>query len=450
MRGFFCLLAMLALWPFAASAATERVALVIGNANYEVGRLRNPTHDASDMSRALRELGFDVIEVVNQDRRGLFQAVQRFRDKLRPNGVALFFYSGHGVEMDGQNYLLPVDNGAIHSQADLRVEALPASYVLEQMESAQGRLNLVILDACRDNPLPASVRSLSKGLGPMTSASGTLIAYATRQGTVAADGSQRNSPFTTALLETLPRPGLTVRQIFDQVEERVPQLTDNRQQPWTTGARIPPLVLRSGASGAPTPAPAPAPETDRDTVYWTGSGCADGHLDGCRSYLQTFPQGFYAALAQGRLRPAPAQAAVQPPPAAASPQPADASHAGFIDQYNGFLLDTRTGLEWTQSDNGSNINWNDANRYCQGKGMRLPSIDELEGIYDRPGSGTTQCGSWTCKVSPLFRLTTPWPWSAMQKGSSEAWRLALSKGTRLSDHVLTPNGDRALCVRRRS
>lgn len=227
--------------------AAERVAWVIGNANYEAGRLVNPVNDAEDDSAKLRSLGFQVIAGNNLERDGMFRKVQEFRAALAPGGVGLFFYSGHGVEVAGRNYLLPVDNGRIRTVEDVEIHGLEAQRLISQMEASGTKLNVVILDACRDNPLPSTVRSASKGLGRMDAQQGTLIAYSTREGRTAADGSGRNSPYTLALLRFLDEPELEVAQLFNRVGLEVSSDTDGRQVPWVSSSPVPPVQLAGPA-----------------------------------------------------------------------------------------------------------------------------------------------------------------------------------------------------------
>lgn len=220
----------------------ERVALVIGNASYPSAPLKNPARDAQAMERTLSRLGFAVTRVENADRARMMRAVQDFRVRLQQGSVGFFYYSGHGVEIDGRNFLLPV-GAAIRSQEDVLVEALDAAYVVAQMEAAGSALNLVVLDACRDNPLPAATRTAGKGLARMDGGTGTLIAFATAAGQVADDGAGTNSPYTAVLVEQLARPGLSVAEVFNETNLEVARLTGNRQRPWYSTSGVPTIRL---------------------------------------------------------------------------------------------------------------------------------------------------------------------------------------------------------------
>lgn len=234
--------------------STERVALVIGNASYPSAPLKNAARDAQAIERTLSRLGFAVTRVENADRARMMRAVQDFRVRLQRGSVGFFYYSGHGVEIDGKNFLLPV-GAAIRSQEDVLVEALDAGYVVAQMEAAGSALNLVVLDACRDNPLPAATRTAGKGLARMDGGTGTLIAFATAAGQVADDGAGTNSPYTSVLLEQLARPGLSVAEVFNETNLEVARLTGNRQRPWYSTSGVPTIRL-AGVGVVQQPSPA--------------------------------------------------------------------------------------------------------------------------------------------------------------------------------------------------
>ncbi len=465
------------LFALPALADAERVALVIGNASYEVGRLANPGNDADDIAAALRALEFDVTVARDLGREGMLEHLDAFRSKIAPGGIALVFYAGHAMELDGHNWLLPVDNRRLGTQAQVRIHSVSAQDILNTLEEAGARLNVLILDACRDNPLPAGARSAKRGLGAISTGTSTLVAFSTAPGRTADDGSGRNSPYTAALLHALRQPQVAIPDLFNQAGAELVRSTGGRQIPWKSETPIWPAIALRGAAGE---TPVAASPVDRDSLYWSGSGCAEDRTDGCRRYLDAFPQGFYAELARAHLQPVPASKPVASPlaqepvrmsdealgmlfgmvanPAASQAGSARVDANGFVDRGNGVLLDTQTGLEWTQRDNGKDINWNNAMHYCSnlstvGGGWRLPSINELTLIYDRPGGGTTACGKfmrvkeWICEVSPAFRLSGPGFWGNMQNGSSKAWRLAFVDGSRLLYGVSFNDYTRALCVR---
>ena len=210
-------------------AGDKRVALVIGNSRYPTSPLKNPVNDAREMSAALRKLGFEVIERVDANQKEMNRAISLFGSKLGADSIALFYYSGHGIQTRGKNFMVPVD-AEIGSESAVRSEAVDVDTVLEQIASSQ--LNILILDACRNNPFERGFRSVGGGLAQMDAPKGTLIAYATAPGRTAADGEGANSPYTSELIESLQVRGLSVEQIFKRVRTNVAKRTADRQVPW--------------------------------------------------------------------------------------------------------------------------------------------------------------------------------------------------------------------------
>ena len=241
----------------------RRVALVIGNGNYAIGPLRNPINDARAMSRALRGLGFEVIEKTNIDYRQTHRAIVSFGKKIQDGGVGLFFFSGHGVQIDGENYLLPI-GAEISAEEHVEAEGIGASKVLARMGGARNRLNIVILDACRDNPLAKSFKSSTRGLAQMSAPSGTFIAYATAPGEMAADGTGNNSPFTASLIEALSTSGLKLEEVFKRVRTSVWKRTGRSQVPWSSSSIMGDFYFRlptSSSVAAPQVASLPPAST---------------------------------------------------------------------------------------------------------------------------------------------------------------------------------------------
>ena len=249
----------LLLWLAAAVVVAEpRTALVIGNGAYRDAPLRNPANDARDMAVKLRELGFQVIERTDADRQTMRQALREFEQQLRrQRGVGLFYYAGHGVQLKGQNYLIPVGVD-IRQEFEIPDEALDADAVLRAMESAGNALNIVILDACRNNPFARSLGN--RGLARMDGPAGTFIAYATGPGAISQDGAAgRNSPYTRHLLAALNTPGLSLEQVFKQVLVAVEQDTGGSQIPWVASSLRGEFYFSPAAAAVPAPsATAPA------------------------------------------------------------------------------------------------------------------------------------------------------------------------------------------------
>ena len=190
-------LALLASSP-SSSQTGEQVALVMGNGAYQVSPLRNPPNDARAMAAALRECGFEVIERIDSDQRTMDEAIREFGRRLSHGGVGVCYYAGHGMQVDGRNYLIPV-GADIQAEDEVKYRAVDAGIVLGKMESAASRVNIVILDACRDNPFARSFRTSARGLKRMDAPIGSFIAYATSPGGVAADGAGRYGLYTSNL-----------------------------------------------------------------------------------------------------------------------------------------------------------------------------------------------------------------------------------------------------------
>jgi len=211
----------------------KRVALVVGNNNYKFHPLKNSRNDADGMSRALRESGFEVIDLRDSTLPQMRTAVRQFGDKLLTYDVGLVYYSGHGVEVKGRNYFIPV-NADIMREDEIADQGLDVSLILEKMSTAQRSVNILIVDACRDDPFGRGFRSTSRGLAQMDAPRGTIIAYATSPGKVASDGDPRdkNSPYTKHLLRAMQSPNKPIEQVFKEVRRAVQEETKNQQTPW--------------------------------------------------------------------------------------------------------------------------------------------------------------------------------------------------------------------------
>jgi formylglycine-generating enzyme required for sulfatase activity len=262
--------------PGSANTTTgKRLALVIGNSAYPNAPLKNPVNDAQDIAAALRALGFEVISRENVNQNDMKRAIREFGEKIRGAAVGLFYYAGHGVQVNGENYLVPVD-AKVESEQEVEYECVKAGFVLAQMDAARNSMNIVILDACRNNPFVRSFRSESKGLAQMDAPSGTLIAYATAPGSVASDGAGRNGLYTQELLKQMRTSGLGIEDVFKRVRISVRAATQQKQTPWessslvgdfyfsgSTAAKAAPPISNSGdnkpnepASAAKTSSPA--------------------------------------------------------------------------------------------------------------------------------------------------------------------------------------------------
>jgi hypothetical protein len=209
----------------------RRLALVIGNGSYRLSPLKNPKNDVRSMTMALSSAGFEVMAFEDLDFKGMRTAIREFGDKLTRYDVGLFYYSGHGVQVEGNNYLIPVDSD-IRRVDEITTSSLNANFILAKMESAQNKLNLVVLDACRDTPLGGISRGLTRGLSSMDAAKGTMIAFSTAPGEVAMDGEGDNSPYTKHLSTAIQKKGLLLEQVFKEVRRNVVAETEGKQVPW--------------------------------------------------------------------------------------------------------------------------------------------------------------------------------------------------------------------------
>jgi hypothetical protein len=333
------------LWPGLACAEQDkRVALVIGNAAYGVGPLRNPVNDARDMAEKLRELGFPRENIVYRENlklREIAPMLREFRSKLDRNTVAVVYYAGHGLQLNGENFLPTVD-ARIAREEDVQLNSLRLRHIIELMGASGIRMSLIFLDACRATPFASGSNAVAGGLAREQLPSGSLLSYATRPGDVAADGEGRNGTYTAELLRHIGEPGLTVEQMLKRVVSGVRRSTKGRQDPWMegsiegdfyfrpvapalAGSAAPPLaadVARpAGAApaggpspmGMPTPAatsPAAAASAQAlkppgaeeiEQIYWNTIQGSQDPRD-FRDYLARWPAGLFVPLAQRQLR----------------------------------------------------------------------------------------------------------------------------------------------------
>jgi Caspase domain len=340
----FC--ALMALWQPTAARAEKRVALVIGNSAYRnTGELRNPSNDAADMAAALTRLGFLVTDGRDLDKRAMERSIRQFGLALEGADVALFFYAGHGIQVGGQNHLIPID-ARLASEGDVDFETLPLSLVLKQMER-EAKTSLVLLDACRDNPL---VRNLARtmgtravtvgtGLAEVKTGIGTLIGFSTQPGNVAADGVGRNSPYAGALLKHIENSTKDVSGILVDVRNEVLKATSGTQVPWEhtslTGQVYFHETVAATAPAEPPPGPPTSPsgrnyDKEMEIAFW--NAVKDSKSPAVlKTYLDRFPKGTFAGLARvlmeeadkgSRATAAPDKGSVTAPAPSASSVPA--------------------------------------------------------------------------------------------------------------------------------
>jgi uncharacterized caspase-like protein len=281
--------------------------LVIGNGAYEsIGKLPNPANDMALMQSTLTSLDFEVITAVDVDLEGMKTAIQTFGRRLEAAGrdtIALFFFAGHGLQTNGSNFLVPTD-AAIERETDIVVETINLDWVIDQMEFADNRINLVILDACRNNPIVRSMRSGTRGLAQIDAPQGTLIAYATAPGAVAVDGLAKNSPYSEALARNMQIPGLAVEEVFRQTRVEVLDATDGEQVPWEASSLTGAFYFREGeqpsiATVEPKVDAQAQVAEQQDLVFWQSIKDSDDPalFD---DYLARFPKGAFRQIALSR------------------------------------------------------------------------------------------------------------------------------------------------------
>jgi uncharacterized caspase-like protein len=281
--------------------AEERVALIIGNDRYQsLPKLDNAGNDARAMATTLQGLGFKTLLRIDAARREMDQAMAEFRGEIRGGAVGLYYFAGYGIQADGENYLVPVD---ARLESDLGADGVPLARVLQEMAAARNLLNIVILEACRDNPLPRKGRSASGGLAVIGKVPlGTVIAYAAAPNETAAEGD-RNGLFTGALVQALKVPGLKIEDVFRRASVAVAMISGGGQQPWVQASLqgefyftepLPP------AGGAPQPAATLFDQEQIELAFWESIKGSTDAAD-FAAYLARYPNGTFVPLARSRL-----------------------------------------------------------------------------------------------------------------------------------------------------
>jgi hypothetical protein len=345
MRTIFAALCAVGLVLSATSAhADRRVAFVVGNGTYKnVDQLPNPPVDAKAMAALLRNNGFDVVEGINLNRDAMTAKLREFALKTPGADIAIFFYAGHGIAVDGKNYLIPID-ADLKSEVDVKLGAAVDVDVTLDQTLSDAKVKLVLLDACRDNPFAAKIRSASRtravtvatGLAEMKSGEGTLIAFATGPGQTALDGDTGgNSPFTRALLAHITEPGVEIQQAMTRVRADVNARTAKQQLPWShtnlTGAvylnpvAAPPTDAPAAADAAPGPAPAAKTTSEVELEFWRSIKDTNKQEE-LNAYLASYPNGQFRSLALARV------AALQSAPPPSTTARTTAPAAAAVDQ----------------------------------------------------------------------------------------------------------------------
>lgn len=329
-----CLIVVLTLPIFAQAAAKgsatarntvsvaqgeRRTALVIGNGSYKNAPLANPVRDARLIAEALLAARFRVIRLENASRETMLKAIAEFGDEIDLGGVGVFYYAGHGVQVRGENYLMPVD-AKIDREEEIRTRSVNAQEILDRMAAAKNGLNLVFLDACRNDPYPRASRGAAPGLARMDAALGTLVSFATAPGSVAEDGGSANSPYSQHLAAAMHEPGLRIEDVLKRVRSRVREDTHGRQITWDNSSIEGEFYFHPGEARATTAAVDKGP--DAETAFWN-SIRDSGNPRELELYLKRYPDGEFADLAGERLATLEAANTPEPPP-----QPRQAARTG--------------------------------------------------------------------------------------------------------------------------
>jgi formylglycine-generating enzyme required for sulfatase activity len=393
-----------------------RLALVIGNSAYANSPLKNPINDARAMAQTLRGLGFEVIVRENADYREMRRAVIEFGVKLQAGGVGLFYYAGHGIQVAGRNYLIPVD-ATIKSESEIEVESIDVAMVLARMETAKNRLNIVVLDACRDNPFGRSFRTAARGLASVDAPTGTMIAYATSPGRVSADGTGANSPYTAALVTVLREAALKLEEVFKRVSGVVRRQTNGQQVPWFASSVDGDFIFSLPRLEALGPAKVLRTEDGAEMVlvpageFWMGSSQAEvtwavgeckkrGAEDVCQRLLEVEQPRHRVVLDAFYIDRYEVSNALFEKFAKATGHRTLAELDGFSEVWRlkdgRFELSKVDGADWRKPDGASAseashpvvlVSWQEADAYCRWAGKRLPTEAEWEkaarGAYGR-------------------------------------------------------------------
>ena len=412
----------------------QRLALLIGNSNYtHGGSLDNPVNDVRAIKKALEGLGFTVMKYEDCSQKTMKRAMDKFGRKLKGRDVGLFFYAGHGVQVNGHNYLLPAD-AKLENENDAEYDCVRADRVLAKMESAGSRTNIVILDACRDNPFERSWRRGTQGTGLafMNAPSGSLIAYSTAPGKTALDGRGKNSPYTSALLQHIGTPGVTVIEMFQGVRSAVMKKSGYKQTPWESTSL-------------------------RGNFYFTTRG-TDNRFSQEQARLEKERRELEQLRAEIERKQRESQnqrvEVASVPSKPSSPRPTSSTSSVtkrdgiYVAYANGIVKDTNTGLEWKAGPD-RDTDWNEARTWVRslgldGGGWRMPKLDELAVLYKK-GMGSHNLTSLLTNTTSKYL----WVWSGETEGSSKAGRFYFGNGDRRWGERSYPGNKRAFAVRSR-
>ena len=291
---------MLAIPATAQAPSDVRIALIIGNSAYPGNMaLANPSNDAKDMAATLRNMGFGVIEVIDSDRAKMLDAIERAGKALGgKQGVGMLFYAGHGLQLDWRNYMVPID-AKLASASDVPKQTVDIEAVMNTFKSAGNRMNIVVLDACRDNPFAEGKTASGKGLAPLDAPTGTFLAYATAPGNVAQDGTGKNGLYTGFLLQELQQPTARIEDVFKRVRFNVRKASNGAQIPWETTSLEDDFVFNSGIKKA-----IKLSDNEQDKQFEIEKADWDKIKDSKAAdpfyaFIQKYPTGLLASAAHG-------------------------------------------------------------------------------------------------------------------------------------------------------
>ncbi len=386
----------------------KRFALVIGNGAYKnAGVLTNTVNDANDMEKTLKSLNFEVTAKVNAGLKDMEDAIREFGSKLKRADVGLFYYSGHGVQANGENYLIPTD-ADIRKESDLKYTAVNAGKVLDEMTDAGNRLNIVILDACRNNSLPKSFKSARSGLAQMDAPSGMLIAYATSPNSTASDGSGRNGTYTANLLKYMKVPGLPIEKMFKEVRKGVLQDSSNNQRPWESVSITDDFYFLADSGSIATEKPKP-PEPVKPAEPAKASVSHKPKYN-----LRKEP----VAVSRDDLR------------LDKNLRPTEFVRNDFRDNGDGTVSDHATGLMWKKSGSDKRYSFYRTDEYVQHlnrekfagySDWRVPTIEELMSLITQNKQSNGQYSN------PILAVQADGYWSATSD-TTFGWFVSLNGG----------------------
>jgi hypothetical protein len=433
----------------------KKIALVIGNGKYKnFSKLKNPTNDSDSIARVLDQRGFEVIHIQNKTKKQMDKAIRKFSKKLKYAKVGLFYFAGHGIEVEKKNYIIPLKSD-IKDSEDVPYEAIAVNEIVDRMRKSNTRLNMILLDACRNNPFKRGVG----GLAPMNQAKGTLIAYATDSGSSALDNpDENNGLFTKHILQAMNTPNLNQRDFFHKVRQSVYNESGETQLPYLNDGTI--GVFYFNITDTPS-YQKPKPQgnssfefsSNKPTLYsltvnTTPSNAQvtitnitpkykDGILLEAGKYkLKIKAEGYYSKEGQVELKSdLSISVALEKKRIAQTPKPSYSS--------NDTWRDSDTNLIWQVPVDSKEYNWSEAKRYCRDLHLggysdwRLPSRDELKSILTKKSYPNSKSyGGKTYIKKPLLKSMTmkyQWFWSSTEKDTGwfedgSAWIVVFNDG----------------------